>query len=69
MDAFLKSDITDKDVIRAKALLKTALLGSTGSTSVVDFLARQAGNGSLVTPQQLASGVDAVTTNDVKQVK
>ncbi len=69
LDAFLKSDITDKDVARAKAQLKNDYLSNAYSLNIVDLLAKQINLDSIVSPLQFAAAVDAVNTADVKQVR
>lgn len=68
IDAFLKADITDKDVARAKGQLKAVIGLSADGSSVVDVLASQVAVDSIITPLQLIAAIDSVTTADVKQV-
>lgn len=65
---FSKANISDDDVKRGKALLKTSLLLNSESNNVVDYVAKQVALDAVTTPEQIATAVDSVTTADVKQV-
>lgn len=67
LNAFLKSDITDQDVVKAKAYYKSSLLGSADGTGIVDLLAKQVAADTVISPLKTAAAVDAVTTAEVKQ--
>lgn len=68
LTAFLKADINDQDVAKAKAFYKTSLLNGAEGTGIVDLLAKQVAADNVISPLLAASAVDAVTTADVKQV-
>ena len=68
LTAFLKADINDQDVAKAKAFYKTSLLNVAEGTGIVDLLAKQVAADNVISPLLAASAVDAVTTADVKQV-
>ncbi|KAK7590644.1 hypothetical protein V9T40_002257 [Parthenolecanium corni] len=67
LNAFLKSDITDQDVAKAKTFYKNSLLDSAYGTGIVDLLAKQIAADTIISPLKAADAVDAVTTADVKQ--
>lgn len=69
LNSFLKSEITDEDVVRGKMLAKANILNNIdNASSAVDFFSKQVGVNPLITPLELANAVNSVTTADVKQV-